>query len=115
MNASKMRRDGRSAFCPEDTPEEYLSRVGRNLYGYGLDCFKQGWDEEASTYEEQQDSPDEKPVFTIYLPVDIEGNVDYEYISYMLTDIPEDGSIHDLIDGWGWEQFIVTQTGGESI
>jgi len=57
MNASRMRRDGRNAFCPEDTPEEHLARVGRNLYGYGLECFKQGWGEEAQTYETAQAEP----------------------------------------------------------
>tara|TARA_R110002096_G_C14661910_1_gene728324 strand:- start:15408 stop:15803 length:396 start_codon:yes stop_codon:yes gene_type:complete len=51
MNASRMRRDGRKAFCPEDTPEEHLKRVGRNLYGFGLQCFAEGWYEEQRQYE----------------------------------------------------------------
>lgn len=54
MNASRMRKDGRNAFCPEDTPEEYFKRVGRNPSLYALRCFKEGWDEEANEYEKSQ-------------------------------------------------------------
>ena len=54
MNASRMRREGRRDFCPEVTAEEYLATTGRNLYGYALQCFKQGWDEEALRYKDEQ-------------------------------------------------------------
>lgn len=54
MNASRYTRDGRKSFCAEDTPEEHLQRVGRNLYGYPLQCFKNGWAQESQSYEKSQ-------------------------------------------------------------
>lgn len=54
MNASRTRKDGRQNFCPEDTPEEYFKRTGKNPSLYYRQCFQQGWDEEASQYEAAQ-------------------------------------------------------------
>ena len=64
MNASRARADGRKQFCPEDTPEDYFKRVGRNPSWYYLECFKQGWCEEAAEYEKSHSDSQETEIDT---------------------------------------------------
>jgi len=54
MNASRARKEGRKQFCPGDKPTDYFERTGRNPSLYELQCFTQGWDEEAAQYEAAQ-------------------------------------------------------------
>ena len=45
-----------------------------------------------------------------YLPVELKtGKVDYEVLTYMLEEIPESGHRLDLIDGWEWRKFKLSQ------